>query len=64
MFIVPGLIALAVGALIAFCFGWEAFREWCARIETREEAREFAFDVAGAVCGLCVIATAIRSLVM
>lgn len=64
MLTVSGLIALAVGALMTFCFGWEAFREWCAKIDTPEEAKEFAFDTVGALCGLCVCATAIHSLVM
>jgi uncharacterized protein with beta-barrel porin domain len=57
------LVALAAGALMTFCFGWEAFRGWANQIDTTDEAKGFAFDLGGALCGLCVVVTSIHSLV-
>lgn len=63
MFVIPGIVTVAASLVVVGYFGWEAFRGYAAKIDTREEAKDFAIDLGWAFVGICAFLTALHSLV-
>lgn len=63
MFTVPAAVTFLASAGVTAFYGWEAFRGWAAKIDTKAEAMDFAEALLLTGVGLSGVVTSLHVLV-
>lgn len=62
MLVILDLVTFFAGLVTGLYFGWEAFRVWAGKIDTRDEAMDFIVCIGMTLVGICVLQTAARAI--